>query len=146
MKHESELVTASNEGFRKWLNIEELGSYIDSERARVAKAPELYFVVFNTRQGYVQFDASVVKMVRAIDEAGKLLDIELKLINDDITSPIPVKASAFMPDTESHVSFCRVFSNAKDRDAWFEDIKFMTELSIDYKLAMIEAMRRQMRF
>lgn len=144
--NELDLISAAQEGFRKWLTNAELKDFIEAERARVSKAPELFMVAFNKTQGFVKLDAAVVKMTRVVDEAGKLLDLELQVVNDVITDPITIMASVFQPDVHPRIQFCRIFSTAADRDSYYEDIRYMSELNDDYKRATIEMMRRQMGF
>lgn len=144
MKHETELTTAASEGFRKWLTNNELLEYIEQERARISRTPTLFLVAFNTHQGYVKFEANVVKLTKEIDEAGKLLDVELHVVNDDITEPIKLMSSAFQPDAHPAVPFCRIFPTQKDRDSFYEDIRFMAELASVYRLSEIEFIKRKL--
>lgn len=144
--NEVELIAAANEGFRKWLTNEEIRAYIEAERASVAKAPTLYMIAFNTKQGYVKLEANVVKMTKEIDEAGKLLDLELHIVNDEISEPIAIMTSVFQPSAHAQIQFCRIFSTLKDRDAYYEDIRFLSDLNNVYKQSMIELMRRQLGF
>lgn len=144
--HEAELIAAANEGFRKWLTNDEIHAFIEAERARVSKAPTLYLVAFNTKQGYVKLEVNVVKVTKEIDEAGKLLDLELHVVNDDIAEPIKIMTSVFQPGAHPQILFCRIFSTLKDRDSFYEDIRFLSDLNNDYKQSMIELMRRQMGF
>ena len=146
MKHESELITAVNEGFRRWLTVQEVKSYIEAERERSTKAPELFMVAFNPRQGYFKVEATVVKMTSLVDEAGKLLDLELLIANEVITEPVKIMVSAFQEDSHPRIQHCRIFTTVKDRDLYYDDIRFMAELNDDYQKSMIEYMRRQMGF
>lgn len=146
MKHESELITAANHGFRKWLTNEEIIAHINAERKRVARAPVLYLIAFNSKQGYVKFEATIVKLTKEVDEAGKLLDVELHIVNDNITEPIKIMTSVFQPGAHPHIQFCRIFATEKDRDTYYEDIRFIADLNNVYKQSMIEMMRRQLGF
>lgn len=146
MKHETELSIAASEGFRKWLKNDEIVSHIETERARISKAPTLYLVAFNSKQGYVKLEVNIVKMAKEIDEAGKLLDLELHVVNDDITEPIKIMTSVFQPNAHPQIQFCRIFATLKDRDNYYEDIRFLSDLNNTYKQSMIEMMRRQLGF
>jgi hypothetical protein len=146
MKHESELITAANEGFRKWLTNEEIIAHVSAERARVARAPTLYLTAFESKQGYIKFEASVVKLTKEVDETGKLLDVELHVVNDEITEPIKIMTSVFQPGAHAQIQFCRIFATEKDRDNYYEDIRFLADLNNVYKQSMIELMRRQLGF
>lgn len=143
---ETELIAAANEGFRKWLTNAEIQAFIEAERARVSKAPTLFLIAFNTKQGYIKLEANVVKMTKEIDEAGKLLDLELHVVNDEITEPLKIMTSVFQPGAHSQIHFCRIFSTMKERDAYYEDIRFLSDLNNTYKQSMIEMMRRQLGF
>ena len=144
--NEADLITAANHGFRKWLSSAEVLDFIEAERARISKAPTLYLIAFNTKQGYVKLEANVVKMTKEIDEAARLLDVELHVVNDEIAEPIKIMTSVFQPNSHPQIQFCRIFSTLKDRDAFYDDIKFLSDLNNDYKQSMIELMRRQLGF
>jgi hypothetical protein len=142
--NELDLISAANDGFRKWFTLPETQDFVETERLRIGKAPTLYMVAFNTRQGYVKLDASVVKMTKLVDEAGRFTDLELCLVNDQITDPLMITASAFQPGAHERIQFCRIFGEEKYRDRYYDDIRYMTELTDDYKRSTIEFMRRQM--
>ena len=146
MRHESELVTAAHEGFRKWLTNEEIKTYVEEERKRVPKAPSLYLIAFNTSKGYVKADLAVAKMTKVVDEAGKLLDLELQVVSDEVTEPTKIMTSVFQPGAHPQIQFCRIFKEQKDRDNYYEDIRFLADLSGDYKQSLIAYMRKQMGF
>lgn len=144
MKHESELITAVNDGFRKWLTVEEVREYVEAERLRVpSKAPQLFVIGFNSRAGYVTLEISVIKMTRIVDETGKLVDVQLSVVNDNIDEPQDITVSFFQPGAHKEIQFCRIFKDAKDRDSYYDDIRYLSDLTHDYKRAMLEAMRRQ---
>lgn len=141
---EADLISQANEGFRKWLNVNELFAHISVERQRMpGKTPTIYIIAFNINIGYVTLDVDVVKLVKVVDEASKLIDLELHIVNDAITEPLKLMASVFVPGASKDIQFCRCFSNAKHRDAFFDDIRFLSDVNNDYRLAHIERMRRQ---
>lgn len=146
MKHESELIAAAHEGFRKWLTTEEVKQYVEDERKRVQKAPELFLIAFNTSKGFVKVDVSIAKMTKLVDETGKMIDLELHVVNDDVSEPTKMMTSVFQPGAHPQIQFCRIFKVAKDRDSYYEDIRYLADLSSDYKQSLIALMRKQMGF
>lgn len=144
--NESELITAANEGFRKWLTTEEILEYIEEERKRVAKAPDIFLIAFNTSKGFVKIDVSVAKMTKMVDETGKMIDLELHVVNDDVPEPTKMMTSVFQPGAHPQIQFCRIFKTAKDRDNYYEDIRYLADVSGDYKQSLIALMRKQMGF
>lgn len=146
MKHESELVAAAHEGFRKWLTTEEVQEYVEQERKRIPKAPDIFLIAFNTSKGFVKVDVAVAKMTKIVDEAGKMIDLELHVVNDEVAEPTKMMTSVFQPGAHPQIQFCRIFKNAKDRDNYYEDIRYLAELSGDYKQSLIALMRKQMGF
>jgi hypothetical protein len=142
MNQGTDLIGAAADGFKRWLTIPELKEHVEAERERVSKVPELFAVAYNQRAGYIKLDLGIIKMTAEVNEEGKLLDIELQTICDSFSEPVKIYASVFQPG-HTQIQFCRIFATASDRNSYYEDIRFISELQNDYTVANINQMRRQ---
>jgi hypothetical protein len=143
MNSSIQLIEAAKIGFAKWLSIEGTCQYIMAERTRMPGRPARIYVVAYMKDIYGKLDLDVIKMTKLMNEDGTLRDVELTVINERTTDPLKILGSSFVfNESLPHMArFSRVFATASDRDVYFDDLKLMNELQVDYNLSYMQALR-----